>query len=224
VFDLQLQTSKPQRNESERFVPLPGAQIELEKVNVILKNKTWTTELFTKKNATERNLKNVHGPEILHIATHGFFSTDVVKLSADAKKDFLFHSGLILAGGNKQLSQETEAIEDDGILTAYEVMNLDLSQTNLVVLSACETGLGKVENGEGVYGLQRSFLQAGARDVMISLWKVDDQYTQQLMSRFYYFLLEGKPKREALKAAQLQLKLITPDPYHWGGFIMVGVD
>jgi CHAT domain-containing protein len=224
AFDIEIAKPSKTRNEEEKFTALPGAGIELQKLDVLLKSKKWTTELYIKKTATEKNIKGIYGPDILHIATHGFFSTDVVMLSASAKKDFLFQSGLVLAGANKNIGEETEAIDDDGILTAYEVMNLNLANTNLVVLSACETGLGKVENGEGVYGLQRSFLQAGARNVMISLWKVDDYYTQELMSKFYFFLFEGKPKREALKAAQLHVKTMTPNPYHWGGFIMVGVD
>lgn len=224
LFDMQVTASMKTNKEAERFEPLPGAQLELEKINAILKSKKWTTELYSKKNATEKNLKTIRAPEVLHIATHGFFSTEAVRLNTATKNDFLFHSGLVLAGADRELGEETEASDDDGILTAYEVMNLDLTHTNLVVLSACETGLGKVENGEGVYGLQRSFLQAGARDVMISLWKVDDHYTQQLMSAFYFHLLEGKSKRDALKSAQLQLQRITPNPYHWGGFIMVGVD
>jgi len=103
-------------------------------------------------------------------------------------------------------------------------MNLDLSSTKLVVLSACETGLGRIENGEGVFGLQRSFLQAGARNVMISLWKVDDVMTQVLMGQFYHYLFKGHPVRTALKLAQLDQLKKHPDPYGWGGFVIVGVD
>ncbi len=113
---------------------------------------------------------------------------------------------------------------DDGILTAFEVMNLDLSTTHLVVLSACETGLGKIENGEGVYGLQRSFLQAGARNIMISLWKVDDLMTQELMIKFYHHLFQGHSDRAALKLAQLDQLKKYRNPFGWGGFIMIGID
>jgi CHAT domain-containing protein len=177
-----------------------------------------------KRLATERNVKNIETPDILHVATHGFFSSDRIALSAAVKKDFLFHSGLVFAGVNKNLDEEAQEIRDDGILTAYEVMNLDLSNTDLVVLSACETGLGKIEIGEGVYGLQRSFMQAGARNILISLWKVDDQVTQELMVKFYRYLFQGKSEREAIKLAQLDQMIKTPNPAMWGGFIMVGAD
>jgi CHAT domain-containing protein len=103
-------------------------------------------------------------------------------------------------------------------------MNLDLTHTHLVVLSACETGLGKLENGEGVYGLQRSFLQAGARNILISLWKVDDQFTQELMVKFYQYLFQGKVEREALRLAQIDLMKTNPNPVGWGSFIVVGLD
>jgi len=225
VFDMsEAEQAKSRRGEPQKFASLPGTNTEIVKINEILKNNAWTTSVFLKRFATEKNLKNIHSPDILHVATHGFFSTDKVKLSADAKKDFLFYSGLVLSGANRNLDKETQEIYDDGILTAYEVMNLDLADTHLVVLSACETGLGKIENGEGVYGLQRSFLQAGARTILISLWKVDDQITQELMVRFYQYLFQGKSEREALKLAQLdQLKKFS-NPIRWGGFIVVGLD
>jgi CHAT domain-containing protein len=225
VFDMELTGASTARNHDDRkFASLPGSHTEVVNIQEILKSKGWTLEVFLKKTATEQNLKNVHSPGILHIATHGFFSTDQVRLSENVKKDFLFYSGLILSGANKNLKEETEPFHDDGIVTAYEVMNLDLAGTDLVVLSACETGLGKIENGEGVYGLQRSFLQAGARNILISLWKVDDQVTQELMIKFYQYLFQGKPFREALKAAQLDQLRKANNPENWGGFVMVGVD
>lgn len=222
VFDF-VDADAKNRSE-ENFSTLPGTLVEVTKINDILKARGWSTQVYLKKVATERNLKNTHSPDILHIATHGFFSSDKVKLSAGAKKDYLFYSGLVLTGANKSLREETPEFYDDGILTAYEVMNLDLNHTHLVVLSACETGLGKIENGEGVYGLQRSFLQAGARNILISLWKVDDQITQELMVKFYQYLFQGKSEREALKLAQLDIIKKDPRPLGWGGFILVGLD
>ncbi|MEO8472499.1 MAG: CHAT domain-containing tetratricopeptide repeat protein [Chryseolinea sp.] len=223
VFDLVYLGESGQR-AGEQFAALPGTNTEVVKINEILKEKGWTAQLYLRKLATEKNLKAVHSPAILHIATHGFFSTDKVKLSAEAKKDYLFYSGLVLSGANRNLADETQEIYDDGIVTAYEVMNLDLTHTHLVVLSACETGLGKLENGEGVYGLQRSFLQAGARNILISLWKVDDQITQELMVKFYQYLFQGKPEREALKLAQIDLMKKNSNPVGWGSFIVVGLD
>jgi CHAT domain-containing protein len=206
------------------FDQLPGTNKEVAKINDILKRNGWTTSMYTQKMATEGSVKKIHSPDILHVATHGFFSTDNVKLNAEAKKDFLFYSGLAFAGANKNINEEKGLLADDGILTAFEVMNLDLSKTHLVVLSACETGLGKIENGEGVYGLQRSFLQAGARNIMISLWKVDDLMTQELMIQFYHYLFQGHSERAALKLAQLDHLKKHHNPFGWGGFIMVGID
>jgi CHAT domain-containing protein len=101
-------------------------------------------------------------------------------------------------------------------------MNLNLDKTELVVLSACETGLGEIQNGEGVFGLRRAFQQAGARTVLMSLWRVNDEATQELMTRFYRNWITGITKREAFIQAQKEVKDIFPAPYYWGAFVMVG--
>ena len=137
----------------------------------------------------------------------------------------LLRSGVILAGAAAVAKNPNDFTnQDDGILTAYEAADLDLSGTGLVVLSACETGLGELLNGQGVYGLQRAFLQAGASSVIMSLWKVNDESTKELMIGFYREWLrhpEGN-KQEALRMAQLRLREQYSHPFFWGPFVMVG--
>jgi CHAT domain-containing protein/tetratricopeptide (TPR) repeat protein len=203
---------------------LPGTAREIQTINALMLEGGWQTAVRLERDATESAMRSALTPSVLHIATHGFFSEGIVRVNAAAKRDFLFHSGLMFSGANNTINGMSSPIDEDGILTAYDVMNMDLSSTDLVVLSACETGLGKIENGEGVHGLQRSFLQAGARQVMISLWKVDDTATTKLMTSFYKYYLEGgRSARECLKQAQLDMMKAGWTPNHWGAFVIVGM-
>ena len=130
----------------------------------------------------------------------------------------MLRSGLLLTNAKQAINRG-----GDGILTAYEVMNLDLSSTQLVVLSACETGLGEIRNGEGVYGLTRAFQIAGAANVLMSLWTVSDEATQKLMTEFYYnYVVRRMTKREAFRRAQEELRNEYPHPYYWAAFAMIG--
>ncbi|HEY8934038.1 MAG TPA: CHAT domain-containing tetratricopeptide repeat protein [Cyclobacteriaceae bacterium] len=212
---------------------LPGTKIEIDLVSKILKPAGYQTTVFTQKLATEGNLKAIKAPALIHIATHGYFLQDVdhggsafgVNLE-NANDNPLLRSGLLFAGAGKTITGKTSpnlSSNDNGILTAYEAMNLNLEGTDLIILSACETGLGDVKAGEGVYGLQRAFLVAGADALIMSLWKVDDAATQQLMTLFYANWIKLGNKQKAFKQAQLQLMTKYKEPYYWGAFVMMGM-
>ncbi|MCZ6675418.1 MAG: CHAT domain-containing protein [Verrucomicrobia bacterium] len=214
--------------------PLPGTKVEIESLKPILERSGYVVQIFMENDAREENLKRVSNPDLLHIATHGFFiqSLDLSKeqvFGIDVEKvseEPLLRSGLMLAGAETALNGEIGidlSGDDNGILTALEVVTLSLDNTDIVVLSACETGLGDVKNGEGVYGLQRAFMVAGAQSVVMSLWKVSDQATQELMTDFYDIWLKTGNKAQAFKQAQLNLKRSYPHPYYWGAFVLVGV-
>lgn len=213
--------------------PLPGTKIEIDNVSRVLTSRGYKVSKLTEDMATETALKKVSSPKLLHVATHGYFLEDtqlstgkVFGVNAESAKDNpLLRAGLLLAGAANVLEQErTASMEssDNGILTAYEAMNLSLNNTELVVLSACETAVGDVKVGEGVYGLQRAFLSAGADALLMSLWKVDDAATQELMSSFYNNWTRYGDKKKAFRQAQLSLKEKYKDPYYWGAFVLVG--
>jgi CHAT domain-containing protein/antitoxin component YwqK of YwqJK toxin-antitoxin module len=195
--------------------PLPNTQVEINLIGKALKKQNYEVEVFSGKQATEENIKSAFKPKILHIATHGFFELSK-EGDEKGKSNPLTRSGLVLARKDTLLQSE------NGILTAYESTIMNLEGTELVVLSACETGLGEVMNGEGVYGLQRAFKVAGAKAILMSLWKVDDRTTQELMTLFYEIWLSGKSKQAAFKMAQMKLREKYKVPYYWGCFVMVG--
>ncbi|CAN5371830.1 CHAT domain-containing protein [soil metagenome] len=206
----------------DTYEPLPASLEEIQEISNVFRMPAIKEHTFLGKAASESNFRNkINSPSILHIATHGFFSESVVYLNEHAKDDYMFHSGIILASGVQGISNAANSFDSDGIITAYDVMNMDLSSTSLVVISACETGLGRIENSEGVYGLQRSFLQAGAEDVVVSLWKVEDVMTKNLMVRFYTYMAKQHTSREALKLAQLDLLREYRSPRNWAAFVML---
>lgn len=211
---------------------LDGTQKEIETINTILKDSKSSVELFTKSTGSEDNLKNIQSPDILHIATHGYFLTNndtsktkqsIANLIDDNyKNDSYLKSGLLLAGAQNTLNGKQPENSNNGILTAEEAKSLNLKDTELVVLSACETGLGDNLVGEGVIGLQRAFMIAGARSVIMSLWSVSDEKTQELMTLFYTnWIKNNMSKEEALYQAKIEMKKLYPQPYYWAGFVLL---
>lgn len=198
------------------FAPLFSTAQEARTIKTLFPSAT----VLTGAQATEAALKQAKAPQLLHIATHGFFLADTIS-QPTAKLNPLLRSGLAFAQANLR---PQNAAGEDGILTALEAAGLNLWGTRLVTLSACDTGLGEVRNGEGVYGLRRAFTLAGAETLVMSLWPVSDLVTRELMTAYYTNLQRGQGRGAALRAAQLQL-LKRPDrraPYYWASFIQAG--
>jgi CHAT domain-containing protein len=179
--------------------------------------------------------RQVNPPQLLHFATHGYFfpnQPSIPELPVRAQRiqtaqHPLVRSGLILAEANSYWNEMPVPLNtvdhlDDGVLTAYEVSQLHLEGTELVVLSACETGLGDIRGNEGVYGLQSAFKLAGASKLLVSLWKIPDEPTAKLMGYFYTsYLLEKKSIREALLTAQRKMRSDGWSPYYWAAFVLI---
>ncbi|MUG93460.1 CHAT domain-containing protein [Scytonema sp. UIC 10036] len=224
------------------FSPLPGTKQEADAILPLLKEKGINVNLLTGSQATEDALKQVRSPSILHIATHGFFLTDekievpdtldlavenrgiTVKPGSSRRvskniENPLLRSGIALAGFNERRSGN-----GDGVLTALEASSLNLLGTKLVVLSACQTGVGKATNGEGVYGLRRAFVMAGTQSQLISLWDVSDLGTKELMVKYYRQLIKNEGRSEALRQTQLEMLKSQQyqHPFYWAAFIPSG--
>ncbi|MDP2302606.1 MAG: CHAT domain-containing protein [Ignavibacteria bacterium] len=208
---------------------LPGTELEISRIKSTLETANFNVQVFVGDEATEGTLKKIKNPGILHIATHGYFLPDVNtktnEFENNKNNEFienpLIRSGLILAGIKNRLSDSfISQTEEDELLTAYEAMNLQLDSTDLVVLSACETASGEIVVGEGVYGLQRAFQSAGAKTTVISLWKIDDMVTQEIMTLFYDFWLKTGSIYEGFRKAELSIKEKYKNPYFWGSFVM----
>lgn len=221
---------------------LPGTEIEALEIDALLRKEGLDNTLRMGEEGTETAFKDLSGrrENLIHIATHGFYwngrqaryvgeslGRKVDSGSDRAQEDAsMTRSGLLFAGANNALrtgSVKNENV-DDGILTAKEIARLDLRGADLLVLSACQTGLGEV-SGEGVFGLQRGFKKAGVNTILMSLWEVDDEATQLLMTQFYKGLMGGKTKTDALKAAQAAVRdnkdRDFSSPYYWAAFILL---
>ena len=197
------------------FGPLSGSALEARAIKTFFP----TATLLTGRHATKATVQRLSAPSILHIASHGFFLEDTDTGSDGViAHNPLLRSGVALAGANLR----GEA--GDGILTALEAAGLDLWGTSLVTLSACDTGVGEVRNGEGVYGLRRAFMLAGAETLVMSLWPVSDSVARDTMVAYYARLRAGFGRGDALRHAKLAIMRHTPlrHPYYWGGFIQSG--
>ncbi len=225
--------SKP-LNGSGIISSLPGTEKEVKKLSELFNEHGWKTTSYVQKEASEEKIKKMHSPKVFHIATHGFFTPqetidsniEIAKINdADAMKNPLLRSGLLLKGAGDVLAKTNFNYNiESGILTAYEAMNLNLDFTDLVVLSACETGVGDISAGEGVYGLQRAFLVAGARTLIMSMFKVSDEATNDLMVTFYDKWLSSGEMRESFLDAKKELRNKYPAPIYWGAFVMYGLE
>jgi len=230
------------RKGNLHFGPLPHALEEGQRLSELLEAYGETPDYYELADATERALNQIKSPRILHLATHGFFLEDLPVPEADSystRKELpknktrdpapsavtnpLLRSGLALVNANIAIQKD---VTQDGVLTAEEVLNLELSGTELVVLSACETGLGEVTVSQGVYGLKRAFQEAGAQSVMSTLWSVNDESSKIIMERFYQNLLEGDKSQAALHKAQLEL--LNSDnwkhPFYWAPYTITGAN
>ena len=215
---------------------LPGTLKEVKAISQKFSNKP---RLVTDISGTEESFKSLAGLniDIIHLATHGFFWSEEEtkkrnyvnflnpsnRMKRNEEDKALMRSGLCFSGANIGLKGETLPDDvEDGVLTALELSNLNIGNVDMVVMSACESGLGET-SGEGVFGLQRGFKLAGANTLLMSLWKVDDAATQILMTEFYRYYISGKSKQESLKLAQQTLRNNQEysDPKYWAGFIML---
>ena len=232
---------------SLRWRRLPGAEKEAQDVDELLSPSVYApVKTFLGDEALEEVLKKAHAPRILHLATHGFYVEQEVERPGLAGTDGglragsglsrlrtasnpLLRSGIVLAGANRRVFEEESPDSlEDGWVTAQEIASMDFRNTELIVLSACESGLGDLSSGQGVQGLRRAFVNAGAHSVLTSLFEVPDNETGELMRRFYTALLESQNRCQALSQAQRQLiqqrRQVhqAAHPFYWASFILLG--
>lgn len=243
-YDLQLAGANDGRAvvvdalKSLQFTRLPDTRVEAEAIAGLLKRGgQFQVQNLTGAHALESALFAQPQPGLLHLATHGFFLQDEATGAGNATRGLtavtrptaiaaphatlpnpMLRSGIVLAGVNRALARG----RDDGLVTAEKILGMRLPGTDLVTLSACETGVGDITAGEGVFGLKRAFILAGARTVVLSLWSVPSRETTELMTEFYRLMAAGSPKAAALRQAQRTMLKKYPHPFYWGAFQLVG--
>jgi CHAT domain-containing protein len=217
-------------NNRSNYTNLPFTVREIQEINKIFTSKRpeIKVDLVTDYSANEASFRNLEKrkPNLIHIATHGYYypgdnfgsSNLLTDIYLSTNLSPMLRSGIILAGANNRKESNTE---NDGFLSAQEISRLNFANLDLAVLSACETGLGETIGSEGVFGLQRAFKQAGTKSLIMSLWKVPDEQTAELMTFFYSNYFNGMTKSQALKKAQLSMKTKYNAPFTWGGFILL---
>ena len=235
-FGTEIQSELTLRSENERgkWGAIPSTKDEIDAIDKLLSAREIKNTKYEETIANEESFKALDGnsPDIIHLATHGFVIDTPQRAEGNKffastsvyseKESYMMWAGLMLAGGNNiwQGKFDLNNVED-GVLTADEISRLDLSNTKLVVLSACETARGKIDPVDGVYGLQRAFKMAGVQTIVMSLWKVQDDATSMLMRQFYTYLTNGIEKHKALWKAMMDVKEKYKDPYYWASFIML---
>ena len=236
----KINSMRSSQSASGKLAYLEGTKLETEIIKDSVQAKQWKIEMFSSNDATEDNLVRLegrHAKSILHIATHGYafpeydfndttINKNSLRYSYRYSTNPMVRSGLILAGGNWAWTGSDTlsklGAEQNGILTALEVSQLNLKKTKLVVLSACETGLGKIEGSEGTFGLKRGFKLAGVEQMIVSLWSVPDKETMELMTLFYSDLTKTLNPVLSFETAQKEMRNRYPtDPEKWAGFVLV---
>ncbi len=223
--------SNEQRQSSQNdWKPLKWTKVEIEKINASFQNDAaWKGTSLLEEKGKEETIKellnNDVSPQVLHFATHAYFFDDQNKTQNNfaSSSNPMIRTGLILSGANQfWMGKQADDWQEDGMLTAYEIQNINLSETELVVLSACETGLGTLKGSEGVFGLQRAFKMAGAKYIIMSLWQVPDRETSDFMVSFYdHWLNQSMSIEEAFRQTQLDMKDRFYNPYQWAGFVLL---
>lgn len=213
-------------NDQLRLQTLPNGELEIKAISAILEPKGWDPRIFAGQDASELRLRSSYNPTILHVTTHGFYSEKDFISHVSVLDNPMFKSGFFLTGASEAFNYFAEGVQsnplNDGLLTTYEAMNLDLNRTKLVALSIPQAGTSSEENREGIYGLQRAFMIAGAKNIVANFSRIDPAASTELMVLFYHKYIETENVSESLRFAQTKLRTKYSDPRIWGSFMLIG--